>query len=96
MNSEHWSVLEIVLGTPLLARVCGPFDDGGSDARLEYLMDVVARLRRLYDSLGIQQWFEQERPAISAAPIDVLRGAWHPDDEGPRLLREGLAPARGG
>lgn len=84
-----------MLGTPLLARVCGPFDDGASDARLEYLMDVVARLRRSYDSFGIQQWFEQESPAVSAAPIDVLCAAWDPDDEAPRLLREGLPPRHG-
>ena len=95
VNSEHWSVLEIVLGTSLLARVCGPFDDEHNAARLEYLTDLVARLRRSYDTLGIQQWFMQQSEAVSATPVDVLQGDWNPNDAGPRLLQEGLPPARG-
>lgn len=94
MNSEHWSVLEIVLGTALLARVCGPFDDGRDPDRLAYLLDVVARLRRSYDTFGVQQWFEQHSEVVQAAPVDVLVGGWDPDDERPRRLREALPPAR--
>lgn len=87
-------MLEIVLGTRLLARVCGPFDDGLSDQRLAYLVDLVARLRRSYDTSGVQQWFEQHSEVVQGAPVDVLAGDWDPDDERPRRLREALPPAR--
>ncbi len=94
MNSEDWSLLEIVLGTPLLARICGPFDDSHNAARLEYLTDVVTRLRRSYDTLGVQEWFLTKSPTVGVAPVELLTGAWNPHDLHPRQLRDVLPPAR--
>ena len=94
MDPEHWSLLEPVLGTEILARVCGPFDDALSPARLEYLVDVVARLRRRYDAEGVREWFLAPSGADGRRPVDVLGGAWDPAAQAPAGLSDGLAPAR--
>lgn len=93
MNSEQWSVLEIVLGTPLLARVCGPFDDGRDADRLSYLLDLIARLRRSYDPVGIQERFVTS--SGGAAPVDVLQGDWDPAGKPAQRLLRSLPAVRG-
>lgn len=95
MASEQWSVLEMVLGTRLLADVCGPFDDGHADDRLAYLSQLLTRLRRRFDSAGVREWFGASSPATGGAtPRQVLSGAWLPDDPGPRRLLDSVPPAR--
>lgn len=97
VDAEQWSVLEMVLGTDLLARVCGRFDDGRSDDRLRYLTDLVARLRRTHDAAGVREWLATEQPAAGGAtPASVLAGDWDPDAEGPQRLRASLPPVRVG
>lgn len=94
MDPEQWSLLEPVLGTEILAHVCGPFDDALSVARLEYLVDLVARLRRRYDNEGVREWFLASSVPDGRRPVDVLSGAWDPAARAPALLSDGLAPAR--
>lgn len=57
-------------------------------ARLHFLASVAADLLGTYDARGVRRWFARPRSALGdRAPKDLLRGAWSPDDEGPRAVR---------
>lgn len=90
VDPEQWSVVEMTLGTELVAAVCGPFDDGHSDERLAYLLDLLRRLR----GIDPPAWFRNPGPD-GHAPVAVLTGAWRPTDPDPTRLRDALpAPRR--
>ena len=89
LDPENWSQLEVILGTHLLADICGPFDDGVEPKRLELLTELVTRLRRRYDNQGVRVWFAQAR-IKGTSPREILSGAWHPSDDSVRALVEAV------
>ncbi|MDQ3709444.1 MAG: hypothetical protein M3387_09140 [Actinomycetota bacterium] len=95
MDAEQWSVVEMVLGTELLARVCGPFDDGAQDARLTYLVLVVQALQRTHGPEGIRAWFQTSPGEGHPAAVEVLSGRWDPQAPAPQALLDAAAGAAG-
>jgi hypothetical protein len=95
MDAEHWSVVEMVLGTELLARVCGPFDDGAENARLAYLVLVVQALQRTHGPAGIRAWFLTPHGEGQPAAVEVLLGSWDPQAPAPQALLDAAAGAAG-
>ncbi|MBA3621060.1 MAG: hypothetical protein H0W51_01900 [Euzebyales bacterium] len=95
MDAEHWSVVEMVLGTELLARVCGPFDDGVEDARLTYLMLLVQALQRTHGPAGIRAWFQTSPGEGQPAAVEVLSGNWDPRAPAPQALLDAAAGSAG-
>lgn len=90
VDPEQWSVVEMTLGTELVAAICGPFDDAHAGERLAYLLDLLGRLRGRVDAAD---WFRSPGPD-GLAPLAVLRGAWRPTDLEPMRLRDSLPSAR--
>lgn len=98
---KEWGSLAEILGPELLAELLGisvsslrRYAAGARStpddvaARLHFLASVVADLSGTYNVRGVRRWFERPRSALGGrAPGDVLRGAWDPEDEGPRAVR---------
>lgn len=58
-------------------------------ARLHWLALIVGDLAGAYNQIGIRRWFERARTALDGrSPAELLRGAWQPEDAGPRAVRE--------
>ena len=58
-------------------------------ARLHGLALIVGDLAGAYNEIGIRRWFERARTALDGrSPAELLRGAWEPEDAGPRAVRE--------
>lgn len=57
-------------------------------ARLHFLALVTGDLLGAYNEFGVRRWFERKRERLDGrAPRELLRGAWSPDDDGPRRVR---------
>lgn len=95
---REWGELVRVLGEPLLARCAGVSRSSlrryaagrrttphAVAARLHHVALIVGHLAGSYNDYGIRRWFERKRTRLNGrAPGDVLKGAWSPDDKGPR------------
>ena len=58
-------------------------------ARLHFVALIVAALAGSYNEIGIRRWFGRARTALDGArPMDLLRGEWSPQEEGPRSVRQ--------
>lgn len=57
--------------------------------RLHFVALVTADLAGSYNEFGVRRWFERPRPQLDMrSPTQLLRGAWRPDADGPRRVRE--------
>lgn len=57
--------------------------------RLHVVALVVADLAGSYNAFGIRRWFSRSRPQLRGrAPRDILTGAWGPDSDDVRAVRE--------
>ena len=57
--------------------------------RLHLLELVIADLSGSYNDYGIRRWFRRARTQLGGrSPVELLRGEWGPDDEGPSRVRE--------
>jgi hypothetical protein len=91
----EWVRMEQVLGLDLLAKLVGistvsirrylaktrttPDDVA---ARLHVLSLIVGDLNGAYNDAGIRQWFQRRRTQLDGkSPMELLVGAWRPDDE---------------
>ena len=98
----EWPALEGILGAELLGRLTGVSVSSlrryrtarrrtpdAVAARLHFLALIVGDLAGAYNDLGIRRWFERKRSLIGGqAPIEILTGAWAPEDPGPSRVRE--------
>lgn len=58
-------------------------------ARLHHVALVVADLAGSYNDFGIRRWFARPRQALGgAAPSQLLRGQWSPEDNGPTTVSD--------
>lgn len=58
-------------------------------ARVHWLAKVVGDLRGAYNDAGVRRWFERRRAQLGdRPPRALLLGAWDPEDEGPRQVRD--------
>lgn len=90
----EWVRMEEVLGLDLLAKLVGistvsirrylaksrttPDDVA---ARLHVLSLIVGDLNGAYNDAGIRQWFQRRRTQLEGkSPMELLVGAWRPDD----------------
>ncbi|MGN6689227.1 MAG: hypothetical protein ACTHK1_17065 [Actinomycetales bacterium] len=101
LPETEWATVSAVLGDDLLSRLLGisgtslrRYGSGQRHtpdavaARLHFLALVVADLEGAYNDAGIRGWFERRRPQLQGqTPRDLLIGEWHPDDEGPVVVR---------
>lgn len=100
--AQEWRTLQSVLGLDLLARLLGISESsarryssssrGTPDPvadRLHFLAFVVGDLAGAYNDIGVRRWFDRKRRRLDGnTPAQRLGGAWSPDDEGPRQVRE--------
>jgi len=98
----EWVGLERVLGADLLADLIGispsslrRYAAGTRDtpddvaARLHFLALVVGDLSGSYNDFGVRRWFKRRRSQLGGqAPVDLLQGAWDPQEEGPEEVRK--------
>lgn len=57
-------------------------------ARIHYLALLVGDLAGSYTDFGIRRWFERKRSQLAGrSPLEVLKGSWNPDADGPREVR---------
>ena len=64
--------------------------------RLHFVALLVGELGGAYNEIGIRRWFARPRSALGGKePAALFRGAWTPDDEGPRRVRELAASLAG-
>lgn len=99
--AREWRVLREVLGLDCLTRQLSISQPSvrrylsGSRrtpdliaARLHFLALLVGDLAGSYNEIGIRRWFERRRePLGGRTPAEVLDGAWSPEDDGPRQVR---------
>ncbi|CAN5825959.1 hypothetical protein BH23PLA1_BH23PLA1_44140 [soil metagenome] len=102
LPKTEWSRLLPVLGRDLLAPLTetspssvARYARGERDtpdpvnARLHTLALIVGDLTGAYNDIGIRRWFERRRTALDGrSPAQVLAGAWDPDADRPRRVRE--------
>jgi hypothetical protein len=59
----------------------------GVAARLHHLALVIGNLAGTYNDIGVRRWFDRKRTRLGdGAPGQLLRGAWNPEDDGPRKV----------
>ena len=101
LPAREWASLVELLGADLLAGLLGisassvrRYASGARRTpdevamRLHFLATVVADLLGTYNAQGVRRWFDRPRAALGGrSPRAVLRGAWSPEDEGPRAVR---------
>ena len=100
--ASEWPTLFKVLGPELLGCLVGVSVSSARrylsqarqtpDAvaeRLHFIALVVGDLAGAYNEIGVRRWFERPRKRLGGnAPNALLVGDWHPEDEGPRGVRE--------
>lgn len=97
----EWRGLERILGADLLADLTGVSPSSlrryaaGTRAtpdevaaRLHFLALVVGDLSGSYNDIGVRRWFARRRTQLGGrTPVELLRGAWDPQEEGPAQVR---------
>ena len=106
--AHEWPALQDLLGLESLAELLGisissarryaararRTPDSVAD-RLHFLALVVVDLAGAYNDVGVRRWFHRRRSRLGGrAPVELLRGRWRPDDDGPRRVQD-LARALG-
>lgn len=100
--ASEWAGVNRVLGSDVLAGLLGvspssvrrylsrsrATPDEVAD-RLHFLALTIGDLAGAYNDFGIRRWFQRPRKALgNRCPVQILSGAWQPDDAGPRRVRE--------
>lgn len=99
--SSEWPAMERVFDAQYLSNLLGispsslrRYASGARQtpddvaARLHFVALVVGDLAGSYNDIGIRRWFERDRSQLGGqAPVDLLEGAWDPDDAGPTRVR---------
>ena len=100
--ASEWSGVNRVLGGDALARLVGTSSSSvrrylsGSRAtpdeiaaRLHFLALVIGDLAGAYNDFGVRRWFQRPRKLLgSRSPVQLLSGAWQPEDPGPQRVRQ--------
>ncbi len=57
--------------------------------RIHFLALMVGDLAGSYTDFGIRRWFERKRSQLAGkSPLEVLKGKWNPDAQGPLQVRK--------
>ncbi len=97
----EWDRVSVVLGDDLLGPLLGVSQTSvqryrsGSRAtpdevaqKLHFLALIMADLLGAYNEIGVRDWFRRRRSALEGkSPVQLLRRAWSPDDDGAQRVR---------
>lgn len=55
--------------------------------RFYFVTKIVVNLEGSFNDFGIQRWFMRKRVQLNGlSPAQILKGDWHPGDEGPQKV----------